>query len=596
MVASARATANMANRRRALSTIFDLEAARHANTPATPPAAQPAANLAEATFLASVRTLQREHFDMKVSKSVRQRLVSALQAAFVTEDIGFAPLFLLDDATLPVRVEANGLLFSTLELMVDPMSPAADWMDSSHSSFPSATGQADMLGIRISAGVDPHDAIGDFNAALKAARTRATLLDEDVKALFIKALDTVSYQPVVSRLLLHDQRAGHDLLTIQQWVRECYAAHVKAGTATASAHRYSHGTHFMEESGDSSDGPGELADLRTMVLDLKRQLAALVASERSEPSPRGFTPRADKQDRRMKTRSGVSAYAFAEEAENSVLAAKFQHATTATYCIDHDDAMEFDALCMLAGGKPDIFADLSACSFCEESGEALVSAVTEFSELARTAGASTFNVNTFTASMPVVSGPAARSPPASVGSDGEWTGPPNPFCPPVTCTFGDFIESTGIALGAPDEPPVSMNMLSAIEAPESVMSYEPGACAASDDGDEDASVALPRPRPDCGNFAPPAPFRGVLGDAVGGAVSDAIPPRRQTRYRELRQGFRFYGFLPLPPELVDPDPPIPSSPPYSPPPYSSEDEAPGSGDSAAEIEDSLISWLLPHST
>ncbi|KAK3234768.1 hypothetical protein CYMTET_54991 [Cymbomonas tetramitiformis] len=218
MVASTRATTSMANRRRALSTIFDLEAARHANTPATPPAA----NSAGATFLASVRTLQREHFDMKVSKSVRQklfedkngrfsgtechasalftRMVSALQAAFVTEDIGFAPLFLLDDATLPVRVEANSLLFSTLELMVDPMSPAADWMDSSHSSFPSDgkrvllefarrmipagdpfQGQADMLGIRISAGVDPHDAIGDFNAALKAARTRATLLDSSVK-------------------------------------------------------------------------------------------------------------------------------------------------------------------------------------------------------------------------------------------------------------------------------------------------------------------------------------------------------------------------------------------------------------------------------
>ncbi|KAK3278136.1 hypothetical protein CYMTET_13911 [Cymbomonas tetramitiformis] len=298
-------------------------------------------------------------------------------------------------------------------------------------------------------------------------------------------------------------------------------------------------------------------------------------------------------------RTGLSAYAFAEEAENSVLAAKFQHA------IDHDDAEEFDALCMLAGGKPDIFADLSACSFCEEDGEALVSAVTEFSELARTAGASTFSVNTFTANMPVVSGPATHSPPASVESDEEWTGPPNPFCPPVTRTFADFIESTGIALGAPDEPPVSMNMLSAIEAPESVMSYEPEACATSDDGDEDASVALPRPRYGWGGAfpawevptaatSPPAPFRGVLGDAVGGAVPDAIPSRRQARYRELRQGFRFYGFLPLPPELVDPDPPIPSSPPYSPPPYSSEDEAPGSGDSATEIGDSLISSTHYH--
>ncbi|KAK3272189.1 hypothetical protein CYMTET_19498 [Cymbomonas tetramitiformis] len=274
MVASTRATASMANRRRALSTIFDSAVARHANTPATaPPAAQPAANSAGATFLASVRTLQRKHFDMKVSKTVRQklfegknvrfsgtechasalfaRMVSALQTTFVTEDIGFAPLFLLDDATLPVRVDANGLLFSALELLVDPSSPAADWMDSSHSSFPSDgkrvllefarrmipagdpfQGQADMLSIRISAGVDPHDKIGDFNAALKAARTRATLLDEDVKALFI-----TFYQPVVSRLLLHDQRAAHDLLTIQQWVRECYSEHVRAGTATASAHR-----------------------------------------------------------------------------------------------------------------------------------------------------------------------------------------------------------------------------------------------------------------------------------------------------------------------------------------------------------------------
>ncbi|KAK3250829.1 hypothetical protein CYMTET_39810 [Cymbomonas tetramitiformis] len=96
---------------------------------------------------------------MKVSKAVRQklferkegrfsgaechasalftRMVSALQTAFVTEDIGFAPLFRLDDATLPIRVYANNLLFSTLELLVDPASPAADWMDSSSSAFPS---------------------------------------------------------------------------------------------------------------------------------------------------------------------------------------------------------------------------------------------------------------------------------------------------------------------------------------------------------------------------------------------------------------------------------------------------------------------------
>ncbi|KAK3264559.1 hypothetical protein CYMTET_26711 [Cymbomonas tetramitiformis] len=445
----------------------------------------------------------------------------------------------------------------------------SDWMDSSHSTFPNDgkrvllefarrmipagdpfQGQADMLGIRVSAGVDPHDKISDFNAALKAARTRATLHDEDVKALFIKSLDTVFYQPVVSRLLLHDQRAAHDLLTIQQWVRECYSEHVRAGTATASAHRYSHGTHFMERDTDDSGGPGELADLRTMVLDLKRQLAAFLDTAESGPAPRGFTPRADKPGRRMMTRfaasplpkggnwsqsiskkvafhrdtgatvpycqnqvcakgkarhwhrdcpnggrTGLSAYAFAEEAENSVLAAKFQHA------IDHDDAEEFDALCMLAGGKPDIFADLSACSFCEEDGEALVSAVTEFSELARTAGDSTFNINTFTADLPVVSEPPAHSPPASVESEEEWTGPPNPFCPPVTRTFADFIESTGIAL-VPDEPAPSMNLLSAVEEPERVMDYKPATYTTSDDDDEDASVTPPRPRYGCGNAIP----------------------------------------------------------------------------------------------
>ncbi|KAK3235092.1 hypothetical protein CYMTET_54683 [Cymbomonas tetramitiformis] len=348
MVASTRSTANMAHRRRTLNTIFDSVAARHANTPATPPAAQPAANSAGATFLASVRTLQREHFDMKIAKSVRQKLfenkdgrfsgteshasalfakmVSALQTAFVTEDLGFAPLFVLDDATLAVRVEANNLLYSTLELMVDPMSPAADWMDSSHTSFPADgkrvllefarrmisacdpfQGQAYMLSIRISAGVDPHDKIGDFNAALKAARTRATLLDEDVKALFIKALDTNFYQPVVSRLLLHDQRAANDLLTIQQWVRECYSEHVRAGTAVASAHKYSHGKHFMEGPPMTPVDPvsSQICE-RWSSTCLRRQLAALVNSAESEPSPRGFTPRADKLERRHKTRFAAS--------------------------------------------------------------------------------------------------------------------------------------------------------------------------------------------------------------------------------------------------------------------------------------------------
>ncbi|KAK3258382.1 hypothetical protein CYMTET_32568 [Cymbomonas tetramitiformis] len=601
--------------------------------------------------------VQRKLFDGKEGRfsgaeshaaAIFTKMVSALQTTFVIEDIGFFPLFTLDDATLAVRVEANNLLFSTLELLIDPSSPRRPQRTGWTRPTPASrqTGQADMFAVRITAGVDPHGPIEDFNAALKAART-----------------------------------------------------HVRAGTATASAHRYSHGTHFMERDVGGSDATSEIADLRTMVLDFKRQLAAFLDTAESVPSPRGFTPRADKPDRRVKTRfaasplpkggnwsqsvskkvafhrntgatipycqnqvcakgkarhwhrdcpnggrTGLSAYAFAEEAENSVLAARFQHA------IDHDDSVEFDALCMLAGGKPEVFTDLSACSFCEENGEILVSAVTEFSEMARTAGASTFNVNTFTADLPVVSEPPARSPPASVESEEEWTGPPNPFCPPVTRTFADFIEGTGVAL-EPDEPAPSMNLLSAVEEPERVMDYEPATYATSDDDDEDDSVALQRPRYGCGNgvprfarslltsslvcalfvicataaphavagvggadartcTAPPvggatwaasavpttgtsptAVLRGNLGDTMGDAASTtAIPPHRQTRYRELRQGFHTLRNVPRPPWLVDPDPDyVPPSPPYPPPPYSSDDEEADSGDHAAMIENSTVS-------
>ncbi|KAK3247005.1 hypothetical protein CYMTET_43487 [Cymbomonas tetramitiformis] len=161
--------------------------ARHAVTPQTHVASAPPVNSAGDIFLAAgVRTLQREHFDVK--------------------DSAFAPLFTLDDAALAVRVEANALLYSTLELLVHPTSPAADWMDGSSSAFPSDgtrvllefarrlmhsdapfQGTSDMLGVRVIANVDTHDAISDFNAALKAARTRSTLDEEDVKSLFIQA-------------------------------------------------------------------------------------------------------------------------------------------------------------------------------------------------------------------------------------------------------------------------------------------------------------------------------------------------------------------------------------------------------------------------
>ncbi|KAK3232758.1 hypothetical protein CYMTET_56909 [Cymbomonas tetramitiformis] len=83
-------------------------------------------------------------------------------------------------------------------------------------------------------------------------------------------------------------------------------------------------------------------------------------------------------------------YSFSsEDAENSVLAARFQQA------IDEGNAEEFDALCVIAGGKPDIIADISACSFCEDDGDFLVSAVTEYTDIARHADTAALGVNTF---------------------------------------------------------------------------------------------------------------------------------------------------------------------------------------------------------
>ncbi|KAK3280632.1 hypothetical protein CYMTET_11533 [Cymbomonas tetramitiformis] len=200
----------MASRRRSLATIFDNAAASHAATPNTPAAAaSPAAGSASHTFVTACKTLLRARFDESVAKYVLKKcmgdkdtlfegsklhvgtlfakIVTTLQACFLAEEPLFASLFALDDAVVVVRVEAN---------------QSADWLEES------ATGAADLLGVRFPANTDPQDGIADFNAALTAARRKNTLDDEEVEGQFIKALDTEFYAPVVSRLLMHDQRAG----------------------------------------------------------------------------------------------------------------------------------------------------------------------------------------------------------------------------------------------------------------------------------------------------------------------------------------------------------------------------------------------------
>ncbi|KAK3248258.1 hypothetical protein CYMTET_42269 [Cymbomonas tetramitiformis] len=79
---------------------------------------------------------ERFHGDESNAFTLFARLVPAIQKAFTAEDVAFATLFTLDDATATT-----------------------------------CSGCAK----------DPHGAIADFNDALKSARRRATMDDEDAK-------------------------------------------------------------------------------------------------------------------------------------------------------------------------------------------------------------------------------------------------------------------------------------------------------------------------------------------------------------------------------------------------------------------------------
>ncbi|KAK3285122.1 hypothetical protein CYMTET_7255 [Cymbomonas tetramitiformis] len=286
-------------------------------------------------------------------------------------------------------------------------------------------GTAEMLAVRLLKGVDPHDAIANFNAALAAARRRSTLDDEKVKSHFIRALDVEYYFPVTSRLLLHDQRAAVDLSTIQQW--------------------------------------GAADDLMELVLDLKRQMKALA----NNVNGKGFTPRVDKPLRQTsrEVKHRVAAKPLNEggnwsqshtdkpidDVGREFLAMEFQHA------IDNDDDERFDALCFLAGGKPEMVFDLSACSFCVEAGECLASAtVSEYTQYVQApeaqmgfvtnpgfscfsvSGASDADVHmgafTGRVTAPLTAPPPPAEPVTGEGSDDDsgsniFQPPPQPFMP-----------------------------------------------------------------------------------------------------------------------------------------------------------------------
>ncbi|KAK3286782.1 hypothetical protein CYMTET_5684, partial [Cymbomonas tetramitiformis] len=125
------------------------------------------------------------------------------------------------------------LLFSTLELMFDPTSPATDWLEAS-------------------AEANPHD-------AEEHSRRRG-----DHGPVHRCPVDKTFYAAVVNRLMITDQRAADDLNTILLWTRQCYESNVKTGVANGfSAAK-------LAETDDEEKST--LSELTSIILDLKRQV------------------------------------------------------------------------------------------------------------------------------------------------------------------------------------------------------------------------------------------------------------------------------------------------------------------------------------
>ncbi|KAK3287328.1 hypothetical protein CYMTET_5158 [Cymbomonas tetramitiformis] len=117
--------------------------------------------------------------------------------------------------------------------------------------------------------------------------------------------------------------------------RECYAAHVRTGTAGRPKQPFSSAAaRFGDPPGqDSTEG-----DLMDILLGLRKEMRVLS----DKINGKGFTPRAEKPP----------------VVESDFYATAFQDA------IDTNDCDRFDALCFLAGGNLEIIEDFSAASFC----------------------------------------------------------------------------------------------------------------------------------------------------------------------------------------------------------------------------------------
>ncbi|KAK3272634.1 hypothetical protein CYMTET_19086, partial [Cymbomonas tetramitiformis] len=342
------------------------------------------------------------------ASSLFARLVEALREVYMSEESAFNSLFALDDAGLTVRVEATALLYSTLELLVDPASAAADWMmDSSGTTSPRDgkrvllefarrlsgsgspfRGTSELLSLRFTRDVDPHENTSLFNNALADVRRRSTVHDEEVKDQFIsRALDADYYSAVISRLLLQDQRAAHDLLTIQQWMKkQIVTLHNKINdkgfTPRAQKPRVGPGSKgYRFAAGPTpGSGGGNASQTTSKKLAFHQGTGQTVPFCGNDECNAEWARHWHHDCPNGGPRANTSAHAFCPDySENDMLAVSFQSA------IDNNDAEKSDALCVLAGGKPEMISDFSACSFCETDGECLVSSISEYTEYVRPA-------------------------------------------------------------------------------------------------------------------------------------------------------------------------------------------------------------------
>ncbi|KAK3281439.1 hypothetical protein CYMTET_10774 [Cymbomonas tetramitiformis] len=122
----------------------------------------------------------RFHGDERNAAVLFARLVPGIQEAFTAEDVAFTSLFTLDDArdAVDVYLVPGG---------------ARSWVHAGYACFAASTKRANMTpygDFRLARGgrVGQQGPAGS-NDALKSARRQATMDDEDVKGIFIAALD-----------------------------------------------------------------------------------------------------------------------------------------------------------------------------------------------------------------------------------------------------------------------------------------------------------------------------------------------------------------------------------------------------------------------